>query len=181
MAMVSVNDEQQEDCFFKMNEFINGLKQEEEKEEVKEETAGLKSRIAILHSRYASRKNTVSDTQAHPVFDQRERVAVFHNGFVTNYKELARELFPDRNPDKSTLSDSELIALMLGKFLDQQMDIKTALKTLVETKLIGTWRIAVMVVAEPNKLYFTKNVGPFYIGRSEHSLVLCSDRIILED
>ena len=45
-------------------------------------------------------------------------MAVFHNGFVTNYKELAKELFPQRNPDKSTLSDSELIALMLGKFLD---------------------------------------------------------------
>ena len=116
------------------------------------------------------------------MFDQQERVAVFHNGFVTNYKELAKELFPNKNPDKSTLSDSELIALMLGKYLDQEgMDVKTALKTLVETKLIGTWRIAVMVVAEPNKLLFTKNVGPFYMGKSEHSLVLCSDRVILEE
>ena len=114
------------------------------------------------------------------MFDQQERVAVFHNGFVTNYKELAKELFPNKNPDKSTLSDSEIIALMIGKFLDQDMDV-TALKTLVETKLIGTWRIAVMVVAEPNKLYFTKNVGPFYMGKSEHSIVLCSDRGILHD
>ena len=118
--------DQQEDCFFKMNEHINGLKGEEMKEESKTEGTS-RSRIAVLHSRYASRKNTMRDTQAHPVFDQQERVAVFHNGFVTNYKELAKELFPQRNPDKSTLSDSELIALMLGKFLDQGMDVKTAL------------------------------------------------------
>ena len=45
---------------------------------------------------------------------------------------------------------------MLGKFLDQGMDVKTALQTIIETKLIGTWRIAVMVVAEPNKLFFTE-------------------------
>ena len=77
MAMVRVTDDeymlqnhmivdQQDDCFFKMNEFINGLKQEEQKEEVteelKEDTTGPKSRIAVLHSRYASRKNTVQDT-----------------------------------------------------------------------------------------------------------------------
>ena len=56
---------------------------------------------------------------------------------------------------------------MLGKYLDQGMDIKTALQTIIETKLIGTWRIAVIVVAEPNKLFFTKNVGPCFMGKSE--------------
>ena len=164
-----------------MNEHINGVKQEEMKEESKSEATQSRSRIAILHSRYASRKNTMRDTQAHPVFDQQERVAVFHNGFVTNYKELAKELFPQRNPDKSTLSDSELIALMLGKFLDSGMDAKTALQTIIETKLIGTWRIAVIVVAEPNKLFFTKNVGPCFMGKSEQSTVICNDRFIIEE
>ena len=123
------------------------MKVEEGKEEVKQEEsktetpAGIRSRIAILHSRYASRKNTVREQQAHPVFDANERVAVFHNGFVTNYKELAKELYPHKDPSKSTLSDSELIALTLGKFLDQGMDLKTAIVTLIETKLIGTWRL----------------------------------------
>ena len=70
------------------------------------------------------------DKQAHPVMDEQERVAVFHNGFVSNYKELARELFPHKDPNRSTLSDSELIALTLGKFLDQGMDIKTAIQTI---------------------------------------------------
>ena len=58
------------------------------------------------------------DKQAHPVFDSQERVAVFHNGFVTNYKELAKELYPHKDPSKSNLSDSELIALMIGKLMD---------------------------------------------------------------
>ena len=53
--------DQQEDCFYKMNEHINGLKQEEMKEESKTEATS-RSRIAVLHSRYASRKNTMRDT-----------------------------------------------------------------------------------------------------------------------
>ena len=112
---------------------------EESKEEVKEESkdaasdaaaskvTDVRSRLAILHSRYASRKNTMRDKQAHPVQDDKERISVFHNGFVTNYKELATELYPNKDAAKSTLSDSELIALMIGKLMDDGMDIKSAI------------------------------------------------------
>ena len=55
---------------------------------------------------------------------------------------------------------------MLGKLLSDGNDIKTAIKTLVETKLIGTWRMAIMLKAEPNKIYVTKNAGPLYLGQS---------------
>lgn len=121
------------------------------------------------------------DIQAHPVFDQQERVAVFHNGFVTNFKELAKELHPNRDSSKTTQSDSELIALTLGHFLDQGMDIKTAITTMVETKLIGTWRLAIILCSEPDKVYVTKNAGPFYMGTSENSVVFCSDSSIVTE
>jgi len=121
------------------------------------------------------------DKQAHPVFDEQNRVAVHHNGFVTNYKELAQEIYPNKDPSKITLSDSELIALMLGKLLDGGADIKTAIQNLIETKLIGTWRMSIMLVSEPNKVYVTKNAGPFYMGQSSSSIVLCSDQSILNE
>lgn len=193
MAMVRVTDDeymlqnhmiidQQDDCFYKMDQFVNEIKVEENKEESKaSEDSVHKSRIAVLHSRYASRKNTMRDKQAHPVFDEQERVAVFHNGFVTNYKEIAKELFPHKDPSKSTMSDSELIALMLGRYLDQGMDLKIAIQTLIETKLCGTWRMTVTLVAEPDKIYVTKNAGPFYMGKSEDALVICSDQTIVTE
>ena len=66
--------DQDDDCFFKMEQYVNELKVEEGKEESKGAAAAedqlSKSRIAILHSRYASRKNTMRDKQAHPVFDE---------------------------------------------------------------------------------------------------------------
>lgn len=55
------------------------------------------------------------------------------------------ELFPNRDPSKCKLSDSELIALSLGKMLTAGMPIKEAIKTLVETKMIGTWRMAIIL------------------------------------
>ncbi len=41
--------------------------------------------------------------------------------------------------------------------------------------------MTIMLVAEPNKFYVTKNAGPFYLGKSESSLVLCSDQSILSE
>jgi len=100
MAMVRVTDDeymlqnhmivnQEDDCFYKMDQYLNQRKVYDSGAEEESKESENKSRIAVLHSRYASRKNTMRDKQAHPVFDQDERVAVFHNGFVTNYKELA--------------------------------------------------------------------------------------------
>lgn len=83
MAMVRVTDDeymlqnqmlvdQQDDCFFKMDQYLNALKVEEGGSQDQEETKEplVKSRIAVLHSRYASRKNTMREKQAHPVFDE---------------------------------------------------------------------------------------------------------------
>jgi glucosamine--fructose-6-phosphate aminotransferase (isomerizing) len=147
------------------------------KEEKKDDAA---SKMCVVHSRYASKRGTIRDQQAHPVFDEENRVAVFHNGFVTNFKELTRELFPKKDPAKVNLTDSELIAVMLGKELDSGADLKTAITTLVEKKLIGTWRMAIVPVKEPNLIYFIKNAGQFFIGKSEESVVVCSDQEICQ-
>ena len=84
-------------------------------------------------------------------------------------------MFPNKDPAKVNLTDSELIAVMLGKELDTGADLKTAITTLVESKLIGTWRLAVIPVNNPNLIYFTKNAGQFFIGKSDSSIVICSD------
>lgn len=61
------------------------------------------------------------------------------------------------------------------------MDIKTAIQTMIETKLIGTWRLAVILQSEPDKIYVTKNAGPLYMGKSAESVVICNDSLILNE
>ena len=52
-------------------------------------------------------------------------MAVFHNGFVTNFKDLASELFPGaKNKAGVNMTDSELIALTLGKMLDSGIELR---------------------------------------------------------
>lgn len=58
------------------------------------------------------------------------------------------------------------------------MELKVAIQTLIETKLIGTWRLVIALTDQPNKLYVTKNAGPFYMGKSDDSIVFCSDQTI---
>ena len=70
---------------------------------------------------------------------------------------------------------------MLGRYLDQGMDLKTAIQTMIETKLIGTWRLAISLVSQPDRIYLTKNVGPLYMGTSQDSIVFCSDQTILSE
>jgi glucosamine 6-phosphate synthetase-like amidotransferase/phosphosugar isomerase protein len=44
----------------------------------------IKSKIAILHSRYSSKQGFIKDVHAHPHFDLKNRIALFHNGFIAN-------------------------------------------------------------------------------------------------
>ena len=170
--------DEEDDCFWKMGQDLQ-LSDMEELEESKEPS----SKLCVIHSRYASRRGTIRDDQAHPVFDSKNRVAVFHNGFITNFKDLLRELYPYKDPSKSNMSDSELIAQMLGNELDTpNTDLKTAITNVLETKLFGTWRMAIIPVDNPNKIFFTKNAGEFFLGKTKNrqNIVVCSDDEIQE-
>ena len=66
-----------------------------------------------MHSRYASNRTKITEDQAHPVFDAKKRIAVFHNGFITNFLELSEELLQQKvitSAEAKSMSDSELIA-----------------------------------------------------------------------
>ena len=106
---------------------------------------------------------------------------MFHNGFMTNYKELFSELFPSKDPSKINITDSELIAMLIGKQLDGGVNLKTAIKTIIENKMIGTWKLVVMEVNKPSQMYVTKNVGPMFIGKSNNSVIIGSDKDIYSD
>lgn len=67
----------EEDCFYKMQKALKG--------------PAARSGLGVLHSRYSSTQK-IKDVLAHPHFDEKNRVAIFHNGFIANYEDLAKEL-----------------------------------------------------------------------------------------
>lgn len=48
--------------------------------------------------------------------------------------------------------------------MDNGLKLKDALKNVVEKKLMGTWKLAVMSTQNPDHIYFVKNSGDFVIG-----------------
>jgi glucosamine 6-phosphate synthetase-like amidotransferase/phosphosugar isomerase protein len=68
----------EEDCFYKMDKSFQA-------------SGKVKSHFGVLHSRYSSSQK-IKDILAHPHFDEKNRVAIFHNGFIANYEDLAKEL-----------------------------------------------------------------------------------------
>ena len=48
----------------------------------------IRSKMSILHSRYASYISTIRNELAHPYLDNKSRIAVFHNGFIANFDDL---------------------------------------------------------------------------------------------
>ena len=75
--------------------------------------------MCILHSRYASNKDQILNEKAHPVFDKSGKIGVFHNGFISNFNELRKELYDQQEGDLDNLTDSELIAHMVGRQINQ--------------------------------------------------------------
>ena len=70
------------------------------------------------------------DNLAHPHLDEKNRVAIFHNGFIANYEDLARDIKESHHISIET--DSQLIAKLIGIELDQGLSLKESIRNVVE-------------------------------------------------
>lgn len=159
----------QDDCFYKMEQYLA--------EELKEEKKSAHSKIAIVHSRYASNRRQIDLKHAHPVSDSQSRILVFHNGFITNTSELVQEIAESgevASELKENLTDSQLIAVMIGAELDKGHNLRQAVKNVIEQKLLGTWRLVVMARNDARCLYASTNSGVLFMGKSADSIILSS-------
>ena len=84
----------------------------------------------IAHTRWATHGGK-TDANAHPHGDSKDRVAIVHNGTIENSSELKKELQSHGIHFKSQ-TDTEVIAQMIGYYLDQQMNIMDAVQKSVE-------------------------------------------------
>lgn len=129
-------------------------------------------KLGIGHTRWATHGGK-TDANAHPHLDAKNRVAVVHNGVIENYQELKGELQAHGITFKSE-TDTEVIAQLIGKFLDDGLALPDAVKAALQ-KLEGTWGLGVVSPLLPDTIITARNGSPIVIGLAPGKAFIASE------
>jgi len=130
--------------------------------------------VAIGHTRWATHGGK-TDINAHPHHDNKDRIALVHNGIIENYSELKQSLLKDGFVFRSQ-TDTEVIAVLLGKYLDKGETMENSIKKTIED-LSGTWALVIINKDFPNKLWITRNGSPLLLGLDDEFVMIASEHI----
>jgi len=127
---------------------------------------------AIGHTRWATH-GAVTQANAHPHSDCRDRVSVVHNGIIENYEELRRELTA-RGHRLSSDTDTEVIPHLIGEELGNGASLEQAVLA-VARRLKGSYAFAAISLDDPEKIVAARRNNPLVVGVSDHGRWVSSD------
>ncbi len=130
----------------------------------------IKGNLGIAHTRWATH-GVPNEINAHP--HATSKVAIVHNGIIENYKEIIASLNNKNLLNSET--DSEVIAHLLTKYIDEGLDINKSILRLLE-KLKGAFAIGILISNE-NKLIAVRKGSPLAIGYGENQNYIGSDAV----
>jgi glucosamine--fructose-6-phosphate aminotransferase (isomerizing) len=130
----------------------------------------LSGTLGIGHTRWATHGEP-SDQNAHPQVDCKNQIAVVHNGIIENYYTLKEELIKKKHFFKSN-TDTEIIAHMIEENYDGSLK-ESVLKTV--SRLQGSYAIAVICTAEPDKIIVYRYGSPLIVGIGNKENLIASD------
>jgi len=138
-------------------------------EELKKVAPQLSGTAGIGHTRWATHGEP-SQVNAHPHCDCQGKVSVVHNGVITNFRRLRRQL-TDEGHNLVSETDTEVIAHLIEKYYDGNLEkaVETALRD-VE----GSYAIIAMMAGEP-KLVAARKDNPLIIGIGDRENFIASD------
>ncbi|ABU81355.1 glutamine--fructose-6-phosphate transaminase (isomerizing) [Ignicoccus hospitalis] len=135
----------------------------------------LKASVGIAHTRWATHGEP-KDENAHPHIDCEGKVAVVHNGIISNYKELKRELEARGHSFRSE-TDTEVFAHLFEEELKRKEPFE-AFKAAV-ARLEGYYAIVAITSLEPHKVFFARKESPLVVGRGPKGNYVSSDVVSL--
>lgn len=132
----------------------------------------LNSAVGIGHTRWATH-GTVTETNAHPHSDSKGEILLVHNGVIENFIELKELLIKEGHKFKSE-TDTEIIAHLIEKFLDERRGFEDAL--VCALKLIdGAYALAILYKKEPEKIFVARKSSPLLLGIGKKEFFIASD------
>ncbi|MFF9481172.1 glutamine--fructose-6-phosphate transaminase (isomerizing) [Streptomyces sp. NPDC014733] len=151
-----------------------GLKTAKAKGRVRELESRLPKRFqgttGIAHTRWATH-GAPTDENAHPHVDVTGEVAVVHNGIIDNASDLRAKLTAD-GVEFASETDTEVLAHLIGRSTAETLEekVREALR-----HIEGTYGIAVLHAAFPDRIVVARNGSPVVLGIGEHEMFVSSD------
>jgi len=122
----------------------------------------------IFHTRWATH-GAKTDVNAHPHIDNKNTIALVHNGIIENYYDLKLELQRDFNIKFRSETDTEVIVNLIGVYYDQSEDqngikhMKLAVMKAI-SRLLGTWALVIICKDKPDNMYCARHGSPLLVG-----------------
>lgn len=143
-------------------------------EQLEKKVIDLKSTIGIGHTRWATH-GSKTNMNAHPHHDNKDRIALVHNGIIENFHDLKSKLISQGYTFRSQ-TDTEIIAVLIGKHLDNDETVEKAIESAI-SELSGTWALVIIHKDFPNKLWITRNGSPLLLGMDDDFIMIASEHI----
>src|SRR6266851_1298014 len=124
----------------------------------------------IGHTRWATHGRPTEEN-AHPHRDCTGQIVVVHNGIVENYLALKQQL-QDEGHKFVTETDTEIIAHLVEKHFSGNLE--SAVRAAVK-QLTGVFALAVVSIADPNKIIAARSGPPVVIGLGDNEYFVASD------
>lgn len=130
--------------------------------------------LGIGHTRWATH-GPPDDTNAHPHLSQSGAIALVHNGIIENYAALKQMLAAKGRLFKSQ-TDSEVVVQLIEEILagDRSLAFEAAIR-LALRQVAGTYGLAIVHAAEPERLYVARRGSPLLVGLGEGESFVASD------
>ena len=142
--------------------------------ETKMKEVNYNTTIGIGHTRWATHGGK-TDENAHPHNDEKNRISLVHNGIIENCQELKKMLIDEGYTFRSQ-TDTEVIAILIGKYLDLNYRMENAINETLR-QLLGTWALVIIHSDFPNKMWITRNGSPLLLGIEEDHIMVASEQI----
>lgn len=126
--------------------------------------------VGIGHTRWATHGEP-SDVNSHPHLNEKETLAVVHNGIIENYMEIKDMLIEEGYTFKSE-TDTEVIVHLIDKYYKN--DLLEAVYEAIK-KLRGAYALGVVAVDHPEELVAVRKESPLIVGLGEEEFFIASD------
>ncbi len=130
--------------------------------------------VGIGHTRWATHGGP-SDANAHPHVGPAGRIALVHNGIIENYAALKTSLAAKGRTFRSQ-TDSEVLVQLIEEIQASNgaLSFEAALR-LALRQVTGTYGLAILNAAEPDRLYVARCGSPLVVGVGDGEMFVASD------